>query len=106
MTVIEDTPTPVPLVEQSGTVTQRIHRKLLLAGCDMQAMQEAVLLVQELEEAHIKTLGDLAGVRGGRDLVLNLLRDSEKRNRELEDRFMEMMTPRPRVALPHRVVLQ
>jgi hypothetical protein len=96
----------VPLVEQPGTVSQKVHRRLLLAGCDMQAMLEVVKLIQELEDAQIRTLGELAGVRGGRDLIANLLRDSEERNSYLEQLLVQSLRPQLFPRLVGRAAIQ
>ena len=79
------TPNKVALALQEGTVTQKVYKELLSAGgsLPLECYEAVMVMVRDLEEAHINTLGQLAGVRGGRDLVLDSFQQTTAENAQL-----------------------
>jgi hypothetical protein len=89
-------------------ITQKVFKLLLKGGFSQEVSTEILALVRELEEAHIKLLGDLVGVRGGRDLLADLLKEAQKENEQLQTALlMSKSTARPLMnRISQKVALQ
>ena len=93
---------------REAVITHDIFNLLITGGCPLQAASEVARRIRELEEAHIRLLGDLASVRGGRDLLVQLLKEVEKENKQLETALLlTRKKARPLMArLSQRMLLQ